>query len=99
MNLWIGALHHTTAAMRFGRCTALSQIALRYAPWPSAHFALASAQQNVIYARNVVRQAERQDSEKENGLMINTFLNPAPRTPLTLIESRQVHGGLKRRTF
>jgi hypothetical protein len=46
-----------------------------------------------------VRQAERQDSEKENGLMINTFLNPAPRTPLTLIESRQVHGGLKRRTF
>jgi len=90
MTLWIGALHHTTAAMRFGRSTALSQIALRYAPWPSAHFALASAQQNVIYARNVVRQAERQDSEKENGLMINTFLNPAPRTPA-------VHGGLKRR--
>jgi len=44
-----------------------------------------------------MRKAERQDSEKENELMINTFLNPAPRTPLTLIESRQVHGGLKRR--
>jgi hypothetical protein len=50
MNLWIGALHHTTAAMRFGRSTALSQIALRYAPWPSAHFALASAQQKLHIA-------------------------------------------------
>lgn len=69
----------------------------RFAPWPSAHFALAFARQNVIYARNVMRKAERQDSEKKNELMINTFLNPAPRTPLTLIESRQVHGGLKRR--
>ncbi len=44
-----------------------------------------------------MRKAERQDSEKENELMINTFLNPAPRTPLVLIESHQVHGGLKRR--
>lgn len=25
----------------------------RFAPWPSAHFALAFARQNVIYARNV----------------------------------------------
>ena len=38
----------------------------------------------------VVRKAERQVSEKANELMINTFLNPAPRTPA-------VHGGLKRR--
>ena len=59
MNLWIGALHHTTAAMRFGRSTALSQIALRYAPWPSAHFALASARQNVIYARDVIGRMRR----------------------------------------
>ena len=89
MNLWIGALHHTTAAMRFGRSTALSQITLRYAPWPSAHFALASAQQNVIYARNVVRQAERQDSEKENELMINTFLTLIPKN--TIATQRHIH--------
>jgi len=38
----------------------------------------------------VVRKAERQDNEKENELMINTFLNPAPRTPA-------VRGGLKRK--
>ena len=29
----------------------------RFAPWPSAHFALAFARQNVIYARNVIRHA------------------------------------------
>jgi len=46
-----------------------------------------------------MRKAERQDSEKENELMINTFLNPAPRTPLTLIESRQVHGGLREKNW
>jgi len=45
--------------------------------------------------KEVVRNAERQDSEEENELMINTFLNPARRTPLVLIESNQVHGGLK----
>jgi len=44
------------------------------------------------HARDVVRKAERQDSEKENELMINTFLNPAPRTPA-------VRGGLKRRKW
>jgi hypothetical protein len=44
-----------------------------------------------------VRKAERQDSEEKIELMINTFLNPAPRTPLTLIESCQVHGGLKKK--
>ena len=38
----------------------------------------------------VVRKAERQDDDKENELMINTFLNPAPRTPA-------VHGGLKKK--
>ena len=47
---------------------------------------------NFGYSRNVVRKAERQDNEEEVELMINTFLNPAPRTPA-------VHGGLKRRTF
>jgi hypothetical protein len=40
--------------------------------------------------QNVVRKAERQDDDKENELMINTFLNPAPRTPA-------VHGGLKKK--
>jgi hypothetical protein len=38
--------------------------------------------------QGVVRKAERQDREEESGLRINTFLNPAPRTPA-------VHGGLK----
>jgi len=37
-----------------------------------------------------VRKAERQDSEDENELMRKKFLNPAPRTPLVLIESHQV---------
>ena len=63
MNLWIGALHHTTAAMRFGRSTALSQIAL-----PTLlglrHILLASAQQT-SFTPNVVRQAERQDSKRK----------------------------------
>ena len=47
----------------------------------------------MIYAMRiyvVVRKAERQDDDKENELMINTFLNPAPRTPA-------VHGGLKKK--
>ena len=40
----------------------------------------------------VVRKAERQDSEKEIELMVNTFLNPAPRTPA-------VHGGLREKNW
>jgi len=31
--------------------------------------------------QNVVRKAERQDSEEKNEMMMNTFLNPAPKTP------------------
>ena len=42
------------------------------------------------HKQNVVRKAERQDNDKENELMINTFLNPAPRAPA-------VHGGLKKK--
>jgi hypothetical protein len=47
---------------------------------PSRHFALHAA---------VVRKAERQENKEENGLKINTFLKPTPRTPAVL-------GGLKR---
>jgi len=36
----------------------------------------------------VVRKAERQDNEEEIELMMDTFLNPAPRTPA-------IHGELK----
>ncbi len=52
---------------------------------------------NGTYTRNVVRKVERQDNEEENELMIYKLINPAPRTPLVLIESHQVRGGLKRR--
>jgi len=43
----------------------------------------------------VVRKAERQDNEEEIELMMDTFLNPAPRTPAIHGELKNKRGAIK----